>query len=52
METTSDPKFCWICGKKVELKDCKVDDKGMPVHEKCYVARIALEQHFSPRRRA
>jgi len=50
METTSVPKFCWICGEKVELEDCKVDGTGMPVHEKCYVARIALEKDFSPRR--
>jgi hypothetical protein len=33
---------CWICGKPVALENCKVDEHGLPVHEECYVARVAL----------
>lgn len=33
---------CWICGKPVALENCKVDEQGFPVHEQCYVARVAL----------
>ncbi len=33
---------CWICGQPCPLEDCKVDETGLPVHEKCQVARLAL----------
>jgi hypothetical protein len=33
---------CWICGKPVVFENCKVDEHGLPVHEECYVARVAL----------
>jgi hypothetical protein len=32
---------CWICGKPVELKSCKFDERGKPVHEDCCVAKLA-----------
>jgi len=34
---------CWICGKEVDLKTCKTDEKGLAVHEACYAVRIALK---------
>lgn len=37
------PLACWICGKQVDLSKCKVDEHGLPVHEPCYVARMALK---------
>lgn len=33
------PLACWICGKVIDLSDCKVDEHGLAVHEACYVAR-------------
>jgi hypothetical protein len=37
-------RCCWICGKPCGLETCKIDEHGMPVHEGCYVARIALKK--------
>ena len=34
---------CWICGKVVDLKTCKTDEHGLPVHEQCYVARVVAK---------
>ena len=31
---------CCICGKIVRLEDCKMDERGSPVHESCYVANL------------
>ena len=31
---------CWICGTTVQLEDCKIDERGLPVHEACYVAKL------------
>ena len=36
---------CWICKKAVHINDCKFDERNSPVHELCYVARIALESN-------
>jgi hypothetical protein len=36
-------RFCWICGRLVALETCKVDTQGLPVHELCYVAKVASE---------
>ena len=33
---------CWICGKELSLLDCKTDEQGRAVHERCYIARIRL----------
>ncbi len=31
---------CWICATAVRLEDCKIDERGLPVHESCYVANL------------
>ena len=36
------PHACWICGKAVDLNNCTTDERGLPVHESCYVARTVL----------
>ena len=33
---------CWICGRAVSLEACKIDEQGNPVHEQCYVAKVAF----------
>jgi hypothetical protein len=35
-----DRSLCSICFKSVNLKDCKIDEYGRPVHETCYAARV------------
>ena len=34
---------CWICGKDVWLRSCKIDERGHAVHEECYVTRMKLK---------
>lgn len=29
--------LCRICGERVTLEDCKVDENGQAVHEDCYM---------------
>jgi|ERR1700677_3946577 hypothetical protein len=41
-------KVCWICGKAVALEDCKVDEHGLPVHDNCYVAKVARRRDMQP----
>lgn len=36
--------ICWVCGAPVSLEECKIDEHGEAVHEKCYVTMIA--QHL------
>jgi hypothetical protein len=36
--------ICWICKKPVSLEECKIDEDGKAMHEKCYVSLIA-EDH-------
>lgn len=31
---------CEICFKPMRIEDCKVDDRGLPVHEDCLVERM------------
>ena len=33
---------CYICGDSVPLEDCKTDENGNAVHEKCYLVRVKL----------
>jgi hypothetical protein len=33
---------CWICGNAVDLETCKTDERGMAVHENCYVMKVVL----------
>ena len=44
MVTAPHPRCCWICGKSVQVEECKVDEHGLPVHEDCYAAKLALQQ--------
>ena len=32
---------CAICKMPVELECCKIDEDGEPVHESCYIAKLA-----------
>jgi hypothetical protein len=43
----SPSKMCWICGMAVALEFCKVDERGLPVHDKCYVAKVARKKNAS-----
>ena len=45
---TSKPYACWICGKVVDLNNCKTDEHGLPVHEACYVARTVFNAKQEP----
>ena len=31
---------CSICGKVVELERCKIDERGKPVHDECYIGKM------------
>jgi hypothetical protein len=31
---------CVICGLRVELEQCKIDEHGDAVHDKCYLASM------------
>ena len=31
---------CAICGLRVELEECKIDEHGDAVHDKCYLASM------------
>lgn len=42
LNIVSPPHFCWICGYAVDLRECKIDEHGNAVHEKCYAAKLAL----------
>ena len=39
-------EMCWICGRAVRLDTCKTDEHGCAVHERCYLAKIALTKHY------
>jgi hypothetical protein len=41
---TLKPHMCWICGKAVDLNNCKTDERGRRVHESCYVARTVKSE--------
>lgn len=43
------PLACWICGKQVDLSQCKVDEHGLAVHESCYVAKAILKSQQDSR---
>lgn len=38
--TGEDSFLCSICFKGISLEDCKIDEDGRPVHEKCYAERM------------
>ena len=39
---------CWICGNKVSLEKCIVDEHGQAVHEDCHVVKLALQNGSTP----
>jgi hypothetical protein len=44
MTPQKDPIYtCWICGNRVLLEECKTDEHGKAVHERCYQVRIELQ---------
>jgi hypothetical protein len=34
------PTVCAICRQPVELEQCKTDERGNAVHEKCYTEKV------------
>jgi hypothetical protein len=44
----SSAQCCWICGKIIDLESCKVDEHGMPVHEKRYIAKVMVDSRITP----
>jgi hypothetical protein len=32
--------FCAVCGNSMALEDCKTDERGQAVHQKCYFTRL------------
>ena len=43
-------RCCSICGQVLSLEDCKIDEKGLAVHESCYAVKVALEKPSAQRR--
>jgi hypothetical protein len=41
---------CWICDTSFHVENRKIDEYGLPVHERCDAARVALEQATWPGR--
>jgi len=41
---------CWICDTSFQVENRKIDEYGLPVHERCDDARVALEQATWPGR--
>lgn len=37
------PHSCWICNSKLSLEECKSDEHGFSVHERCYVGRLLFK---------
>lgn len=42
MVTKNPTHICWLCGKDVDLRACKIDEHGSAVHESCYMVKLAL----------
>lgn len=32
---------CVLCNSPVSLEECKVDERGNPVHDDCYIERLS-----------
>jgi len=41
-------QLCWLCGTRVSLDDCKIDEHGEAAQEKCYVSKLALSGAVLP----
>ena len=39
------PVLCPHCQKPVPLENCKIDEHGQAVHEKCYVRLLRKRMH-------
>ena len=35
---------CWICGKRVSVRESKIDESGFALHASCYLAKLALKK--------
>ena len=35
---------CWICDRRVPVREIKTDGNGFVVHKPCYFAKLALEK--------
>lgn len=40
--------ICWICGNRVRLESCKIDEHGQAVHEECYIAKTTFQNGNTP----
>lgn len=50
MARATQPEFnCSICEWPVDLKTCKTDDFGKPVHGDCYMLRELLKAATQPK---
>lgn len=36
---------CVLCSSPVSLENCKFDERGGPVHDGCYIERLARPAH-------
>jgi len=36
---------CVICGSPVSLEECKLDERGDPVHDHCYFNSLSGQNH-------
>ena len=49
MASQQEPIYiCWICGNRVSLERCKIDEHGEAVHENCYVSKLTLQNGNTP----
>lgn len=44
--------MCAICGSPVELEQCKSDENGDAVHDKCYFAKVTAATKPRPSKSA
>jgi hypothetical protein len=49
--TTHNPD-CWIYGRRVSIRNCKIDENSFAVHKSCHVAKLPLEKGQSQRSQA
>ena len=43
MERHTASPACRMCGNPVALEECKIDEDGQAVHERCYVEKVKRE---------
>jgi hypothetical protein len=42
--------LCFICEQPCFLEECKIDEVGNAVHEKCYTAKVTGHEYREKRR--